>query len=334
MRLLYIVITALLFAACEKEDTAYTLPPPGDLQNMVAEMGNSYQNQVFVDLSTGNKVSRSYKLYDLAFEASATGWRIYLNTAKYMFTANTGDTSFTAADTIGAVWKTETDHLYDDSTAFGDWRTATAAGASEVYVIDRGKTEHFGADRWRKFRVLEGDAGSYTIQFCNYNNTNVTTYTITKDPNYSLMYFSFTGGGQTVQMAPPRNSWDLVFTKYTHTYYSEPPESPYRYYMVSGALLNRWSDARNAIVKQDSTAGYIPFEEVKASDMINYSFYKEAAVIGYDWKEYDFNLGYIILNNRYYLVLDPEGYYYKIRFYDFYDAQGYTGAASFEYQRL
>jgi hypothetical protein len=324
----------ILFASCEKEDSAYTLPPPGDLQSMVAAMGNNYENQVFVDLSTGEQVTRSYKLYDIALEASPDGWRLYLNTAKFMFLANTGDTSFADADSMNVTWKTETDHLYDDSTAFGDWRAAATLGASEVFIIDRGRAEHFGADRWRKLKVIAGDQGSYTLQFCNYNNTSLTTYTVTKDPNYSLMYFSFSGGGQQVQVAPPKNRWDLVFTKYIHTYYSEPPESPYRFYMVCGALLNRWSDARNAIVKQDSTIGYIPFEEVKATDMITYSFYKEAAIIGYDWKDFDFNLGYTLLLNRYYLVLDPAGYYYKLRFYDFYDDLGNKGAASFEYQRL
>jgi hypothetical protein len=331
---LFCLFALLVLTSCEKEDTPYELPPPGDLKNMVAAMGNNYENQVFVDLSTGNQVSASYKLYDLAFEASPAGWRLYLNSAKFMFVTNTGDTSFAAADTAGAVWSPETDHLYDDSTAFGDWRIATSAGASEVYVIDRGRAEHFGADRWRKFQVLASDPYSYTIRFCNYNNTGVTTYTITKDANYSLMYFSFGSGGHTVQVAPPKNNWDLVFTKYTHTYHSEPPDSPYRYYMVSGTLLNRWSDGRNAIMRKDSTIGYKPFEEVKAADMINYSFYKEAAIIGYDWKTYDFNLGYLIIPDVYYLVLDHGGYYYKLRFYDYYDALGNKGAASFEYQRL
>ncbi|HEX5003573.1 MAG TPA: HmuY family protein [Bacteroidia bacterium] len=332
--MLLIIVPALFLTSCQKEDTPMTLPPPGDLETMVAAMGNSYDNQVYVDLSTGSQVTVPYKSFDLAFEAAPNGWRIYLNTAKYMFVANTGAITFSAADTTGAAWKTETDNLYDDSTAIGDWRSASSTAGAEVYVLDRGRTEHFGTDRWRKFQVLSCDSFSYTFRFCNMNNTGVTDYTITKDPNYSLMYFSFNSGGLAVQVAPPKNSWDLVFTKYTHTYYDEPPDSPYRYYMVSGALLNRWSDARNAIMKKDSTIGYKPFEEVKAADMINYTFYKEAAIIGFEWKTYDFNLGYLIIPDLYYLLLDHEGYYYKIRFYDFYDSQGNKGAASFEYQRL
>ena len=59
-----------------------------------------------------------------------------------------------------------------------------------------------------------------------------------------------------------------------------------------------------------------------------------ATIIGFDWKYYDFNLGYIIYPDRYYLLKDEDGFYFKIRFIDFYDPSGNKGTATFEYQRL
>ena len=88
---------------------------------MSASMGINYDNQVYVNLETGAKKTVPYRKYDLAFEASANGFRIYLNTAKLMFAANTFTTNMSVADSTGKVWKTETEHLYDDSTAIGQW---------------------------------------------------------------------------------------------------------------------------------------------------------------------------------------------------------------------
>ncbi len=324
----------LIFASCEKEDVAMQLPPPGTLETMVANMGIYYDNQVYVDLETGSQKIVPYRIYDLAFEASATGFRVYLNTGKYMFVANTGATDIATADSTGHEWKTEPDNLYDDSTAFGSWVNANMESTNEVYVIDRGRTEHFGSARWRKMQLLWVTPTEYRIRFSMYNNTQVTEFTIPKNPNYSLMYFSFENGGQMVDAAPMKNNWDMVFTKYTHIYLSEPVTSPYRYYIVCGALLNKWSDNENAIAKKDSTPNYKPFNEITSADIGNFNFTKNAAQIGFEFKNYDFNLGYTIFPDQYYMLRDPSGYYYKIRFLDFYDSQGNKGAASFEYQRL
>lgn len=327
-----ILAVSFLFTSCEKEDTAIVLPPPGDMKLMVANMGVNYDNQVYVDLETGSQKTVPYRSFDLAFEASAAGFRVYLNTGKLMFVANTLSGDMVSADTTGKTWKTEPDHLYDDSTAFGNWQSTS--GLNETFVIDRGRVEHFGAARWRKMQILWVTDTEYRIRYSMYDNSQTTEFTIPKNPAYSLMYFSFEIGGKMVDVAPQKELWDVVFTKFTHTYYSEPVNSPYRYYIVTGALLNRWNNNENEIVKKDSTPGYKPFEQVTGQDMGSFSFYKEASIIGFGWKEFDFNLGYIIYPDLYYLLHDSKGYYYKIRFLDFYDDQGNKGAATFEYQRL
>ncbi|MDQ3049766.1 MAG: hypothetical protein M3Q95_02655 [Bacteroidota bacterium] len=324
----------LVFTSCEKEEVPIKLPPPGTLQTMTANMGSYYDDQVYVDFETGVQKVVPYRSYDLAFEASATGFRVYLNTGKYMFVANTGSTDLTIADSTGKEWKTEPDNLYDDSTAFGNWADATLQSNNEVFVIDRGRTEHFGSSRWRKIQLVWVNANEYRIRFSMYNNTQVTEFTVPKNSDYSLMYFSFENGGQMVDVAPRKNNWDVVFTKYTHIYLSEPVTSPYRYYIVSGVLLNRWSDNESAIAKKDSTPSYKPFNEVTVADIGAFNFNNNAAQIGFEWKIYDFNLGYTIIPDQYYMLRDPSGYYYKIRFIDFYDDQGNKGAASLEYQRL
>lgn len=331
--LLYFALI-FLFTSCEKEDVAIKLPPPGNLQLMTANMGSYYDNQVYVDFETGSQKTVPYRLYDLAFEASPAGYRIYLNTGKFMFVATTASNDLALADSTAQLWQTEPDNLYDDSTAFSNLNLPGNTNAGPVYIIDRGRTEHFGSTRWRKMQVLWVNATEYRIRFSMYNNTQVTEFTIPKNPDYSLMYFSFENNGKMVEVAPKKNNWDVVFTKYTHIYLSEAVNSPYRFYLVCGALLNRWSENENAIAKKDSTPLYKPFTDITAADIGNFNFSKNAAEIGFEWKNYDFNLGYTIYPDKYYMLKDPSGYYYKIRFIDFYDDQGNKGAATFEYQRI
>ena len=318
-----------IITGCEKEDSPITLPDAGPVSTAVANMGLNYDNQVYYDFGTGKQVVKPYRMYDLAFEALPAGFRVYLNTAKLMFVCHTGATDFTGADTTGKSWKTDSNNLDDDSTAIGSW-----GNTNEIVVIDRGRTEYFGAARWRKFQLISVNNDEYRFRFAAYSNATPVEFTLQKDPAYSLVYFSFDNNGEAVNVAPPKSEWDVVFTKFTHTYHDEPPDSPYRYYLVTGALLNRWKDAENAIVKKDSTSGYKPFEDITHLDMNAYSFSNEAAVIGFDWKYFDFNLGYVIYPNQFYLLRDEDGYYYKIRFIDFYDSLGNKGAATFEYQRL
>lgn len=324
----------LFLTSCEKEDSPITLPPPGDMKVLSASMGVNYDNQVYVDLETGFTKTIPYRSWDLAFENSPSGFRIYLNTAKLMFAANTTTTDMATADSTGKEWKTETEHLYDDSTALGNWMDASLQSMNHVYVIDRGRTEYFGTARWRKLQVLYVNGSEYRIRYSLYNNSQLTEFTIPKNTDYSLSYFSFDNGGQLADVAPPKNMWDMVFTKYTYTYYSEPVNSPYRYYLVTGALLNKWAGNENICIRMDSTVNYVPFDSLTGPQATAYPLNNLAGSIGFSWKDYDFSLGYVILPNRYYLVKDPPGYIYKIRFIDFYDDQGNKGTAKFEYQRL
>ena len=57
--------------------------------------------------------------------------------------------------------------------------------------------------------------------------------------------------------------------------------------------------------------------------------------IGYDWKIFDFENGkYIIDVQRVFIVKSTEGFYYKLRFIDFYNQDGLKGYPKFEFQKL
>lgn len=334
-----ILLCSLLLTSCQKEEEPMVLPPPGDELAMTATMGTSYHNQVYVSLSKNKMHSADYRNFDLAFEASPSGRKIYLNNAKYMFLTHTGNTSLTAADSVGASWVTDAEHLHADSTAVGSWwnlmSASTNGGDGEVMIIDRGRIDHTGSDRFRKIQVIAADDNHYRVRFSRLDNTGLNELTIPKDPAYSLMYFSFDNNGQVVQQAPPKDDWEFVFTKYTHEYFDEPLTSPYRYYPVTGCLSNIWNSIAGAVAKKDSTPGYVDFSKFTAAHAMQMSFSNRADIIGFEWKYYDFNASQFIIHpDLYYVLSDKNGYYYKIRMIDFYDQQGNKGTVNFQYQRL
>lgn len=332
------VIAALFFTSCHKEDEAMVLPPPGDELTMAATMGNNYDNQVYVSLANNKVFTANYHNFDLALEAAPSGRRIYLNTAKFMFLSHSGTTSISLADSIGADWTVDAEQLDPDSTAFGSWWTTpsvAANGESEVMIIDRGRIDHTGSDRFRKVQVIESDDVHYRLRFSHLDNTGLHEIDIPKDPAYSLMYFSFNNNGQLVQQAPPKNEWEFVFTKYTHVYFDQPVTSVFRYYPVTGGLTNVWNGVTGSVAKKDSTPNYIPFTDFNAANAMQMPFSNRADIIGFDWKRYDFAASqFMIVPDLYFVLQDNKGFYYKIRMIDFYDQQGNKGHVTFEYQRL
>jgi hypothetical protein len=339
-RLGLLMMFLVVLTSCMKEDDALTLPPPGPVKQGSANMGLNYENQVYVDLETGNSVVRPFKTYDLAFEASKNGLRIYLNSAKFMFACNTQSYDMATADTAGYAWALDCEQLLEDTLAIAKyWQSVNfSSQGSKVFALDRGKIDHTGAARWRKFKVLSVDSTKYTICFSNYDNSSLDTVDIIKDENYSLMYFSFDTPNQLVQQAPPKDQWDFVFTKYTHVFFEYDVTSPFRYYFVTGVIQNIWNNTEVMRFQKDTmpvNVPYLPIEQFNYSQIPNFVFSSNANTIGYNWKYYDFNDAlYHVYPNLYYVVKSSDGFYYTVKMVDFYDTSGNKGAVTFQTQRI
>ena len=226
-----------------------------------------------------------FRSYDLAFEASKNGLHIYLNSAKFMFACNTQSYDMASADTVGQPWALDNEQLLEDTLALTKyWQDVNyATQGSKVFAIDRGKLEHTGAARWRKFKVLAADSLKYTICFSNYDNSGMDTVEVVKDDNYSLMYFSFDTPNQLIQQAPPKDQWDFVFTKYTHVYFEYNVTSPFRYYFVTGAIQNIWNNTETMRFQKDSmpiNVPYLPIEQFDYAQVQNFTFSNYANAIG------------------------------------------------------
>ncbi len=317
------LLGAATFTSCMKDETPVAPHVAGDEITAAVNMESDYRYQVYYNLEKNIEVGRNLKTsWDLGFEATADGYRVWLNGAKSMWVINTGKTDMaqvSIADTVGR----GADRKYDapsgsaDSTAIADWRSN-----SPVYIVDRGFDPAGAGQGISKIKIVSSNAISYTVQVADIGSNTFQTVQLQKDSTYNLAFLSLTSGTQ-VMVEPPKATWDIAFSQYTHMFYD-----PFMPYLVSGCLLNR----NNTSAAVEKT---VPFAQLTFNDIQKYTFSSFVNAIGYDWKEYDFDKGkYTTYPNINYLIKDARGHYFKLHFIDFNDKNGVKGNPRWEFQQL
>lgn len=326
-------LLTLALTSCFEEDEPVPpyISPPG-VTTTVAEMGPLYGVQLFYDLQSNQFVRTvDRQTWDLAFQCGAEDYHIFLNDSKLMKVGRTGTANWNAVtSTDNVTWKWDHSEGWEDSTAIGPWGQVqgdAVVSANLVYVVDRGITTQGNNIGYRKLQVIGLQNNTYTIRFANLDGSDEHTLSFAKDDNYNYIFVSLTGAGATVPVEPPKSEWDLQFTQYT-ALVTQQGTGIVENYSVNGVLLNAYKvKAAREFSK--------PFEQIVYSDLSGYNFTTQRDIIGYEWKEYDFDLStYIIYPNQVYLVQDVEGNYYKMRFTSFTNDQGIRGYPTVEIARF
>jgi len=324
----YIWFIPLFLSSCFQEDEMVPPYEPGDLQTGTAGMGPYYGQQVYYDL-TGNMAVDSNRVsaWDLSFESSTGGWEIRLNTSMFMYAGNSHDTTFSTTLAPASLdMKFDASGGDPDSTAIGEWTVETDEGTfsrKQVYLIDMGSDELGVARGFLKVQFdISGE--DYLVRYGAPGDQQGNTIRIIRDPSARVIHFSFEDG--PVELEPPADTWTLLFTRYTTMLVTNEGENyPY---IVAGALLN--SSGVTAV--RDTVHA---FEDLALADTAGMVLQTRADVIGYDWKEYDFDGGfYTIVPGKHYVIRNHDGYYYKLRFINYYNTTGEKGYPSFEFARL
>lgn len=313
--LLPLMILGLL--SCEKKEIP--VKKPATSANIVSvAMGGDYANQLFFSLSERKVISQNHReKWDLGFESGVDGFHVILNSSKMMGVYKTNQTSLsevTSAVDVAWYWDMPSGNL--DSTVIGNWRTH-----QNVYIIDRGVGVAASNLGKVKMKILSVNDNEYVIEWAELSSSTSTVSTVTKNSQGSFTYFSFNEGGKTLIIEPPKATWDLCFTTYTHVY---PDHMPY---LVTGVLSNRYGVKVSPISKS--------FESIAYTDYVSATFPNRINTIGFDWKVYDFDLSiYTVDMNKSFLIETAEGRIFKLHFLDFYDETGAKGAPSMELQEL
>jgi len=318
----FIIIVSLFLFSCEKSEIPIEGHSMGQIEMNEISMNSNYSKQLFFDLTNNLVVKENLKTnWDLAFESSEQGWHILLNSSTLSRLSYLNNYTFEdIIDVNGLVWRWDDPRGIDNSTAFLDYPDTNV-----LYIVDRG-FELDGSQRGlKKLKIDSINNSSYFVRYSNLDNSDYHSITINKDPNVNFTYLSF-DSNNTIDIEPPKEDWDLLFTQYTHLF-QDNIETPA--YLVTGVYSNYLNDVQ---VTKDSINN---FEDINSAIISSYTFSNEQNTIGYKWKIYDFDAQIYLVNSQMtYIIKSVSNRYFKLRFLDFYNNEGEKGFPSFEIQEL
>ncbi len=285
--------------------------------------GATYPNKVFVDLSANRQTAVRRSKWDLGFSMETNEFNVILNSsagmmAKQLDKTNLADVS--AADTVGFIVDLNfsqsapsplqlayIDHPSGDLTKTAIAPIAANAADNKVYIINRGSAPGSPATArgWKKIKIARNSGGGYTVQHADIAATTFSEVSISKDASYFFRYISFEDGALTVE--PEKTKWDIAWTYFSNTTITTGGEVPY---LFQDIILQNRNVATAKVL--ESTKSFDSFGE---ADIAGLTFSTSQVAIGADWRSGGGpTTAPSIRNDRYYILKDGAGNYYKLRF--------------------
>lgn len=297
--------------------------------------GSSQPYQVFVDLSKQTQEQVDKYSWDLGFSTDPDEFAVVLNSSAFVMARPLDITDIDAVtpdDTIGFSSQMYISNYNDPEAA--QWidnqngnlnETAVDAVSTtdlenRVYIIKRD-----GENRnWKKIRILRNGNG-YKLQYANIAASTHQELNISKDEAYNFAHVDLDNGPTFVE--PEKDKWDLMY-------------STYSVIANFGAFL---AIAYNDIVILNRTGvGAIKIEETSELTYDNFSSTdlenhvledNNIFVVGDTWRALE-NFTLVLEPDIFYVINDPEGNHYKIKFTRLASEDGERGYPTFTYELL
>ena len=243
----------------------------------------------------------------------------------------TGQVDDVTVNTVEA-YKAGVKQSYSMYDAYADYRDGSETAISiisgtdednKVYLVymgseipteaGTGSTNYSGDDRgWYKIRVLM-ESGNYKLQYADLDATTFKEVTINKDTNYNVVNFSLSAES-IVSAEPEKNNWDII---YAGVFGAENGPT-YTDYVLHNTLggTGLYQVTTYEIVDGETTNFDVPsYEEFALSDVEEASLdYTNRNIVGSGWRNPFIPPVAIINDDRYYIIKDSAGNYYKLRF--------------------
>jgi hypothetical protein len=310
---------------------------------LAPEVGGPLEpNQVYVDLSSGNMTTVLRNSWDLGFYSGAE-FRVALNSSVKMAAKKLEITNIDLVQEEDATMiigqGSGIGSQIDDAT--GDILKTTIAeisandGDNKVYLLYLGnKTAEAipvlgkegavtGPVRgWKKIRVLRS-GNDYKIQYADIAATTHKEVVISKNSAYNFTFFSLLDE-KTVNVEPKKEQWDLNFTTFTNII----PGGTTPYFYPDFILNNIKGGAQTYQVLVTET---ITYDSFTLASIDNTKFNLDQRNIGSNWRGTT-GVGadgnpvsqFVLKTDRFYVVKDPAGNIYKLKF---------TGGAKVDLER-
>lgn len=314
--------------------------------SLLPEVGGPNQgDQVYIDLSTelATKVRRDS--WDLGFYAGEH-FRVVINGSVYMAAKNLGVTNIDAVTPASvssfqnevAVGTFDPENTnYVDAPTGDILQTAISeisnnADDNKVYLVNLGykvgtATPNVGSVAvagdprgWKKIRILR-NGDNYVLQYADLASTTHQEVTIAKNEAFNFTFFSF-NTNSIVNVEPEKSKWDLNFTVFTNEIAGAGS------YGYSDFVLNNGKAGVKVYRVNTSFKSYANYALI---DVDEASFLDDQRVIGAEWRDVFTGTAY---TDRYYVLKDFDGNYYKIHMLAFVNQGGVRGFPKFEYKLL
>ena len=310
--------------------------------------GPNQQDQVFVDLSNNKITTARRDSWDLGFYGG-NDFRVAINGSLYMFAAPLTSTdidavSSTSADvtnlqplmTIGQIGA----DVYADGVAGDIGNTAISeisatATNNPVYLINMGlevgtDTPEVGSvdisndsRGWKKIRVIRSGV-DYVLQYADLDDTTHQEVTISKNSAFNFTFFSMENN-QVVNVQPEKDKWDLGFTVFTNVIAFGPALGAYGF--SDFVITNRNGNVSSYSVETDIST----YEDFSVTDIDTSSFDSSQNTIGSSWRSV---FSGTVTPDIFYILKDPDGNIYKLKFLALTNDSGVRGYPEFEFELL
>jgi len=298
--------------------------------------GSAAENVVFVDLS-GNKQTAVKRMnWDLGF-FNGDDFRVILNNtlpeAMAVAIDKTDLTKVSASDTAGIVLTStytsgdlaKVDDFSGDLSKTVIRSISADEAANKVYILNRGEAAaHTDGKRdWMKIRIIQKDGG-YQLQYAKISDATFKTVDIAKEQAHHFSYVSL-DEGKKVAVMPEKNKWDFQWG--VGSYFTGSGGSNIYYPFSDLVFINH----RDGVEAAEVLTSSVKYDAIDAEDLNSLTFSGERDAIGANWRATTGkSIG--VFTDRFYVIKDPAGNYYKLRFNNFTSEDGGTrGYPNIEY---
>lgn len=341
-------ITAVL-ASCGDKDIDIPLPPPSSGNTMQlngGSGGSAAENSVYVDFSADKQDSVKRNSWDLGFY-TGNEFKVKINntTGAYASATNKTDINIVGStDTVGIKLEfNQNNPSSDDLTKMDDFNGSisgilidakTNESENKVFILNRGTRGGVEARDYMKIRVLR-NGNAYILQYAALTATSFKTVQVSKSGDGDFVYISL-DNGNTLSSFPAKKDWDIVWTYSAYkTNFGVDVMYPFSDLVALNVLNN--VQAFQALYATDEVAvdAYTKFNKDSVSE---YSFNNNRWVIGSNWR---FTGGPppspapFTRKDRFYVIKDPSGNVYKLKFLSFTTEDGGTrGKPEIKYELI
>jgi hypothetical protein len=322
---------------------------------LAAEVGGPLQpNQVYIDLSSGAMTKAQRVSWDLGFYGGSE-FRVVINNSVKMsakqLTTNNIDEVQVADETMIISQSSGSTTQIDDPT--GDISKTVIAEISatdsenKVYLINMGSNpvttnpavgsegSAGGTSRgWKKIRILKSGS-DYKIQYANIDATTHDEVTISKNAAYNFTFFSLLDK-KTVSVEPKKSLWDINFTTFINTTQGPTGLAPYHY---ADYVVNNLKGGAKAYMV--TVSGTVTYDNFALANVEAVKFTADQRNIGSAWRSTSAAGAngipvsqFVLKTDRFFIVKDPAGNVYKLKFTGGASETGERGYPKFQYAIL